>query len=122
MAFTGKVIQGLQNGRTFGFPTANILLNDPEVNLESGVFAVKVCLNDEYYYGMLYVGTRPTLHLSKKSIEINIFDFSQNIYNQLIDFQILKKIRDEMVFDSVDQLILQINKDYEEVKTYLGNC
>ena len=113
--YSGIVVKGLQNGRAFGFPTANIKLSDDIEKPEQGVFAVIVEYQGKKYQGMLYVGTRPTIHLSELSIEIHIFNFNRMIYSEIIVFEIIKKIRDEKNFSSVDTLIAQIKKDKDEV-------
>ena len=71
---------------------------------------------------MLYVGYRKTLDLSQLSIEINIFDFSEDIYDQHIQFEILKKIRPDQTFDTIDQLIKQIQLDEIKIKKYFASC
>ena len=100
--FNGIVVKGLQNGRKFGFPTANIQLNDGG-DIENGVYAVRIDINGEKHIGMMYSGTRPTLGLSAKSIEIHIFDFTNDIYGEKISFSIEKKIL--YPFYSLSQLL-----------------
>jgi riboflavin kinase/FMN adenylyltransferase len=126
--FSGTVIQGLGKGKDFGFPTANIRLNDNNLHIESGVYAVtvtvskeKACLGSTLHYGMLYVGTRPTLNLQNTTIEIHIFDFNDDIYEQKISFEILHKIRDEIHFESVEKLIKQLHHDSKTVYEKLRN-
>lgn len=115
LCFSGRVIHGLQNGHQFGFPTANIVLDSTEITIENGVFAVKVRVKDQLFNGMLYVGTRPTLHLSTTSIEINIYNFNDDIYGENIEFEIIKKIREEKRFESKDALVEQMKKDRDEI-------
>jgi riboflavin kinase / FMN adenylyltransferase len=110
----GTVIHGLHNGELFGFPTANLQTADD--NLEKGVFAVKVRFEDTLYYGMLYVGSRPTLHLTSLTVEVNIFNFKQDIYGKNVSIFIVRKIRDEKKFSSTDELIRQMEQDRETVK------
>ena len=119
--YSGIVVKGLQNGRLFGFPTANIELAAGSEKPEQGVFAVLVEWQEKKYQGMLYVGSRPTIHLSELSIEINIFDFNQTIYGEHIVFEIVKKIRDEKHFPSIDTLIMQIKKDKDEVVHFFNS-
>ncbi len=116
--YSGIVTHGLENGRTFGFRTANIADIYPEMTVDNGVYAVKIQLNNDYFYGMLYIGTRPTLQLTERSIEIHIFDFQKNIYSQKILFSINKKIRDEQYFSSNEKLIEQIEKDAELIRQF----
>lgn len=120
--YTGKIIHGKKNGRKFGFPTVNILLDSDQQITDTGVFATQINVLDNSYYGMLYVGYRKTLDLSQLSIEINIFDFSEDIYDQHIQFEILKKIRPDQTFDTIDQLIKQIQLDEIEIKKYFASC
>jgi len=115
--FYGVVVQGLQNGRKFGFPTANVKLDD-ENDIENGVFAVEVFVKGEKYQGMMYSGTRPTLGLSEKSIEIHIFDFSNDIYGEKISFTVEKKISKEQKFEDTEELKKNIKHYKEEVLKY----
>ena len=115
--FQGVVVQGLQNGRKFGFPTANVELNG-ENDIENGVFAVEVLVKGEKYHGMMYSGTRPTLGLSEKTIEIHVFDFSNDIYGEKISFTIEKKISKEQKFEDTEELKKNIEHYKEEVLKY----
>lgn len=118
---SGRVVRGLQNGRTFGFPTINIALEEHCSVEESGVFAVELLLNGKDYKGMLYIGTRPTLSLQDKTLEINIFDFDQDCYDAEVKFKIGRKIRSEQKFASVEELISQLKKDKNEILQIFGN-
>lgn len=120
MIYSGKVIKGLQNGRTFGFPTANILLDEGNIAPSNGVYAVSVKVRQQELKGMLYVGTRPTLDLINTTIEIYLFDFKEDIYDQKLDFTIEKKIREEQKFASVQELIEQLKKDKEQIINYFN--
>lgn len=112
-ALSGKVTSGFQVGRKLGFPTANIELLDTEKLIPaSGVYAVKVQTNNSQFGGMLNIGNRPTLDNSTQiSIEVNIFDFDEDIYNQEIKVAFIQKIRNEIKFDSLENLILQLEND-----------
>lgn len=120
--YHGTVIHGLGNGRRFGFPTANTLLTETP-DIEKGVYAVFVKLkdsgNDEILKGMLYVGTRPTLHLSELTFEIHILDFDEDIYDMDISFKIQSKIRNEEHFGTTTALIEQLQKDKDMVREVL---
>jgi len=113
--FSGIVVQGLGKGKNFGFPTANIKLNNNELKIEKGVYAVVVTIDNQVFKGMLYVGTRPTLNLQEVSIEIHLLEFDRNIYNKQISFEILHKIRNEIQFCSIDNLIEQLHHDKKMV-------
>lgn len=120
MTYSGIVIQGLQNGRTFGFPTANIVLDEGNICPSAGVYAVSVFLLNQELKGMLYVGTRPTLDLQTTTIEIHLFDFEGDIYHKKLTFTIEKKIREEKKFATVQQLIEQLKKDKEQIINYFN--
>jgi riboflavin kinase / FMN adenylyltransferase len=83
---------------------------------------VRICWNDEYYKGMMNIGTRPTLSDDfKTSLEVNIFNFNQDIYNQEIEIEFIQKIRDEKKFNGLDELIKQLNKDKDLVSEILSS-
>jgi riboflavin kinase/FMN adenylyltransferase len=117
----GKVITGFKVGRKIDFPTANLQVLDANKLIPSlGVYAVRVYHNKIVYKGMMNIGTRPTLATDAHiSLEVNIFDFNKDIYNQTIKVEFIKKIRDEQKFNSVDELIEQLKKDKETVKTLI---
>ncbi|MCL1850368.1 MAG: riboflavin kinase [Bacteroidetes bacterium] len=119
--FFGIVIRGLGKGKDFGFPTANIKLNDSDLSIEKGIYAVSVNIDNQLYKGMLYVGTRPTLEMQEITIEIHILEFDKDIYNKQISFQILHKIRDEINFNSIEKLIEQLHQDKEKVYIFFTN-
>ena len=110
----GTVISGKQVGRKIGFPTANIETSDKHKIIPGyGVFAVKIIVNNKNYNGMLNIGSRPTFNKNadSRSIEVNIFDFSDNIYNHEITLIFIDKIRDEQKFSGVEMLVKQLRKD-----------
>lgn len=118
--FTGIVIHGEKRGKELGFPTANIQLDQSDTTIEPGVYATELILDNEKHQGMLYVGTRPTLNLSQKSIEIHIFNFNRNIYGIQIQFFVFKKIRGDQRFNSIEELIAQIEKDQAAIKAFFA--
>ncbi|MCP4131388.1 MAG: bifunctional riboflavin kinase/FAD synthetase [bacterium] len=110
---SGVVSSGAKRGRTLGFPTANIVPNDPDKIIPGdGVYAVSVHFkNGDEKPGMLNIGQNPTFPDSKKTIEVNIFDFNEDIYNTLISVEFHHKIRKEVRFNSPEELIAQLEKD-----------
>ncbi|MDD3322998.1 MAG: riboflavin biosynthesis protein RibF [Paludibacter sp.] len=118
----GKVINGFKVGQKIGFPTANIEILESEKLVPAiGVYAVKFRWNKRKFNGMMNVGKRPTLNNGKNiSIEVNIFDFSDNIYNETVEIDFITKIRDEIKFNNIDELIEQLKKDKIEVLNYLN--
>ncbi len=117
---SGNVVEGNQIGRKIGFPTANIKIPEPYKQVpKDGVYAVRVNLNGESYYGMLNIGSRPTIEstLRTKNIEVHILSFDKKIYNQTITVYFVKRIRNEIKFDSLGELTKQLERDKEEVKS-----
>jgi riboflavin kinase/FMN adenylyltransferase len=110
---SGKVIHGLHLGRKLGFPTANIAVDDAEKLIpEDGIYAVMVNLDSKKYKGMLYIGSRPSIDTGfGKTIEVNIFDFSDDIYGQKIKVEFIDFIRADIKFDSLIELSGQLKKD-----------
>jgi len=111
VSILGTVIKGDSLGRKLGFPTANI---DPhhEVMPPQGIYAVRVIFNGRKFSGVCYIGTRPTLRKRRATrIEVNIFNFRENIYGKYLEVQFIKKIRDEAKFASISALSKQIGKD-----------
>ncbi|MDB5087721.1 MAG: riboflavin kinase / adenylyltransferase [Mucilaginibacter sp.] len=119
---TGTVIRGDQLGRTIGYPTANIVIEEKYKLIPlDGIFAVKVKTGDVVYKGMAYIGSRPTVNGHTRNIEVNIFDFDKEIYNQQIRMEFYNFVRDDMKFDSLDELKEQIRKDKLDVEALLGS-
>ena len=113
---SGKVIYGRQNGRKIGFPTANIDAKDYLLP-ENGVYGAKVYFKDKVYLGMVNIGYNPTFTaLPGLSLEVNIFDFDENIYGQVLTVAFIKKIRMEKKFASVEGLIEQLKHDRQQIK------
>ena len=120
---SGVVARGNQLGRTIGFPTANIALEDSHKLIPKiGVYAVKVLLEDGVErYGMMNIGVNPTVTDEKSiKIEVCIFDFDQMIYGQQISVYLLKRTRYEKRFGSLDELKEAIHKDELEIRTFLA--
>jgi len=118
---TGKVIRGDQIGRQIGYPTANI---QPHENYKlipgDGIFAVNLNTADGDYKGMAYIGQRPTVNGISRNIEVNIFDFDRDIYNQHVRMQFLHYIRGDVKFNSLDALKQQLAQDKLDVLKVLG--
>ncbi|WP_374049137.1 bifunctional riboflavin kinase/FAD synthetase [Neobacillus sp. OS1-32] len=117
---TGIVIQGDKRGRTLGFPTANIELNDEYSIPPVGVYAVRIKVKDRWHQGVCNVGYKPTFHRDnqKISIEVFIFDFDQDIYGEEAVVEWHLYLRKEQKFSGVDDLIKQIEKDKQNASEY----
>ena len=116
--YYGKVVHGLGKGKELGYPTVNIKLNNNELNIDCGVYAAIVNVNNQTFKGMLYVGTRPTFDMLETTVEIHILEFNEEVYEQDISFQILQKIRDEIKFSNPESLIKQLHQDKETVYNF----
>ena len=86
-----------------------------------GIFAVRVRVGNEIHNGMCYIGTRPTINGLTRNIEVNIFDFDRDIYNQKIRVEFINYIRGDMKFDSLDELKAQIAQDKRDAIRLLGS-
>jgi len=109
---TGTVVKGKQLGRTIGFPTANLkIAEDYKLIPKNGVYVVKSILDGNEVYGMMNIGTNPTVDGKTLSIEVNYLDFDGDLYGRKISISMLYYIRDEQKFASVDILRDQLAKD-----------
>lgn len=122
--FSGKVILGNQLGRTLGFPTANLQVqNEQKLIPANGVYAVKIAIKgrDDHFTGMMNIGVRPTVDGSTRVIEVNIFDFDEMIYDSTLTITLVKYLRREIKFVGLDELKAQLVKDKENAKTSFKN-
>lgn len=118
----GTIVKGKGIGRTIGFPTANIMIDDVlKLIPANGVYVVEIILSPEVRkFGMLSIGTNPTISENNaQTIEVNILDFNQDLYGQTVEVRFLKRIRDELKFESLELLISQIKKDEALTRSYL---
>ena len=110
--FSGTVIHGKKLGRTIGFPTANLKIEESYKLIPAiGVYAVKCTVGTKTVNGMLNIGTNPTVDGQNTSIEVHLFDFQEDLYDKKITVELIKRIRDEQKFASVDELKQQLHKD-----------
>jgi len=108
----GRVVRGRGLGREIGFPTANIEINNQnKIIPQNGVYSVFVHYDNKKFQGMLNIGYKPTVSSSMLSIEVNIFEFNQQVYNEHILIEFVKKIRDERKFKNLEELKTQLSKD-----------
>jgi riboflavin kinase / FMN adenylyltransferase len=120
----GKVVKGDGRGAKLGFPTANIIPEDPgKIIPKDGVYAVKTVINNSIKKdGMLNIGTNPTFSNTERTIELNIFDFESDIYGEYLEIDFYNRIRDEVKFDSSELLKEQLYKDKLLVQEKLACC
>jgi riboflavin kinase/FMN adenylyltransferase len=119
---TGTILKGKQLGRTIGFPTANLQIEeDYKLIPRNGAYVVKSSINQKTVFGMMNIGYNPTVGEGNLSVEIHYFDFEADLYNQKISVSILEYLRPEQKFDSVDLLKRQLEKDKETALDYIKN-
>lgn len=117
----GTVVEGEKIGRKIGFPTANLKVNDwYKLIPGNGVYAVLVTFENKKYNGMLNIGTRPTIDGNYTTIEVNIFNFNQEIYTKELKIEFIEKIRDEQKFDNLTDLQKQLTHDKEKALSILS--
>lgn len=114
----GFVVKGNQIGRTIGFPTANLLVEDSTKLIpKQGVYDVSVVVDNQEYRAMMNIGQNPTVNGNSQHLEVHIFDFDRDIYDLPLKVMFNHRIRDEILFDSVELLKEQLQKD----KKYILN-
>jgi riboflavin kinase/FMN adenylyltransferase len=115
---TGTVIKGHEKGRTIGFPTANISVENPDKIIpKEGVYTAQVNIANKWYLGMMNIGTNPTVNGQQQSIELHIINWSGNVYDQRLQVALLDRVRDEVKFDSMADLQVQLEKDKDFILT-----
>jgi riboflavin kinase/FMN adenylyltransferase len=127
----GRVVQGKQLGRTIGFPTANLELPTQKCLPRDGVYAVQAIINNleannpesksqSPISGVMNIGMRPTVNGDKRSVEVHLFDWQGDLYDQELSVNLIKFIRPEKKFDSLDALKSQIKSDCQTSLSYLA--
>jgi riboflavin kinase/FMN adenylyltransferase len=120
--FSGTVVKGNQLGRTLGFPTANIQIDeDYKLIPKNGVYFVKSKINEKPVFGMMNIGTRPTVDGKNQSIEVHFFEFELDLYDMKITIELVDFIREEQKFESLEALKNQLFKDEQICKNYINN-
>ena len=121
-SFSGKVIKGKQIGRTIGFPTANIEIQEPLKLLpKNGVYIVKCLINNQVVNGIMNIGNRPTVNGTSQSIEVHLLNFDKDIYGLEITVKMIDFIRNEQKFENLDQLKSQIQNDKIQAIKFFNN-
>ena len=118
---TGGVTRGKQLGKTIGFPTANIYIEETyKLIPKHGAYIVRSNIGERIVYGMMNIGLNPTVNGNKESIEVHYFDFSQNLYGEKIQVEVLFRLRDEQQFDSIENLKQQLERDKVFSQQYIS--
>ena len=120
--FSGRVIEGDRLGRTIGFPTANLFVKKNQQVPGDGIFVSTVEIENKQYPGALSIGIRPVIkNDDTRKIEVYILDFNKDIYGKEIKVNVIKKIRNQIKYNSLEDLKIQIKKDITEIKKILSN-
>ncbi len=114
--FSGRVIKGDGRGKSLGYATANLDMNAGKKLLpRSGVYLVGVARAADQHFGMMNIGTRPTIKSdARETIEVHLLDFNKDLYGELLTITLLKRLRDEQRFSSLEDLRSQLHRDREE--------
>ncbi|MEE3034716.1 MAG: bifunctional riboflavin kinase/FAD synthetase [Bacteroidota bacterium] len=119
---TGKVIKGNSIGRTLGFPTANIKIDeDYKIRPAKGVYLIQCFIQDKMFFGMMNFGKRPTLEGKENRLEVHFFSLEKDLYNLKLKIELLEKIRSEKKFDSLESLKEQLMLDQNRCKKIVSN-
>jgi len=119
----GIVVEGSALGRELGYPTANIdVQSDIKLIPGNGVYAVQVEVDGVWHQGMMNIGVRPTIkNETTAKIEVHLFDFNSNLYGKSLTVQLLSRSRDEIKFNSLDELKNQLKKDEDIIRAFFCN-
>ena len=117
--FEGTVVHGQQIGRTIGFPTANIMPMEKQVIPAKGIYTVRVYFNGQELVGVCNIGTRPTLDGKSTEVEVHILDFADDIYGAKLDIAFHQRLRSEIKFANIDDLVKQIKCDIEQTRSLM---
>ncbi len=122
-SISGTVVQGAMRGRTLGYPTANIQPhNSKKIFPSNGIYFVEAEVESEKFFGLMNIGLRPTFaDISEPIIEVYLLDFSKMIYGKSVQINVIKKMRNEIKFDSIEKLIEQMDKDKLEAQIIIEN-
>ncbi|MCA0131068.1 bifunctional riboflavin kinase/FAD synthetase [Winogradskyella sp. D23] len=117
---TGKVVKGKGLGRKLDFPTANIYIKEIYKLIPAdGVYVVKSSFHNRVVYGMMNIGSNPTVSGKGRSIEVNFFNFNETIYGDIFKVEFLKRLRSEQKFENINALKAQLKKDRSDAQDYI---
>ena len=115
---SGKVIDGKKLGRTIGYPTANIEVDELKLLPKKGAYIVEVYVKNKFYKGMLSIGTNPTVNGDKLTVEVYILDFNKDIYDEEITVKFRDFLHEEIKFESLEKLIERLDEDKRLTKEF----
>jgi riboflavin kinase/FMN adenylyltransferase len=117
----GVVVEGDKRGRTIGFPTANLAVDQHHLLPSNGVYVCSVELNGERYGAVTNIGVRPTFDGVARRVEVYILDFNDEIYGETVQLSFLQRLRGEQKFDGIAALVGQITQDVTAARAFLSN-
>ena len=120
LTISGLVVHGDARGRTIGFPTANLAIDDQHLLPGNGVYAVRAGIGEDRVPGVMNVGVRPTVDGTRLMVEVHLLDKSPDLYGQRLSVELITRIRDEQRFGSLEALIEQIRRDVEHARRILS--
>ena len=107
----------LSQSSTIGFPTANLDIKDKlKIMPSDGVYVVRIQYQNKKYYGMMNIGLKPTFQARSRSVEVHIFDFNKEIYNKSLCVSVLSRLRDEIKFNNINELKIQLQEDSDSAR------
>lgn len=115
--FSGVVVSGQKRGKDLGFPTVNVLLTQ---DIPEGIYASLITVKDKTYHAATFIGSAKTFNETEVKAESYILDFSESIYGATVTVKLLKKIRSNQAFTSVDALIEQMDRDVMEIRGFFA--
>lgn len=118
----GTVVNGKKLGGKIGFPTANINVEETyKLIPKTGVYVVKSTIKNKIIFGMMNIGSRPTVNGKHQTIEVHFFDFNDDLYDENLTIELLYFLRNEHKYDSIDALIAQLKQDEKTARDFLQN-
>ena len=118
----GTIVNGKKLGGKIGFPTANLDIKEPyKLIPKTGVYIIKTIIDDVLYTGMMNIGFNPTVKGKCQTIEAHLFDFNKDLYGRKVTIELLFFLREEQKFNSIEDLIIQLNLDKVNALFYLTN-
>lgn len=118
----GKVIHGQKLGRTIGFPTANLEFNNSEkITPKNGVYSVRTQIDNQFFFGMMNLGGKPTFNQQPFSAEVHLFDFQGDLYGKTLHIELIEYIRPQQKFENITALKNQLHSDQKYIKQQLKN-
>ncbi len=119
---TGEIVKGKGLGRKLNFPTINLHIKEAyKLIPKTGVYITKSLINNKAVFGIMNIGFRPTVEGKNQTIEIHLLDFQEDLYGKKMQIEILKRLRDEQKFDSIENLTQQIKKDESFARDWIKN-